>query len=112
MESLPGHNWRENMFSGEHHQVADPVTPDADGVVWAACRSGSVTALWAEKANPGGEKRCFSCLVMVGSRATARRARRIADTGSQTPAAFLALNTAGPVVRATATRLHGLELEP
>jgi hypothetical protein len=111
MESLPGHSWREYLFSGEHHQVADPVRVDGSGMVWAACNAGGVAELWADEPDPDGETRCVTCLVRVGTRAAVRRSRHIADTGSQTPAAFLALRTDGPAVRAVATRLHVAEVE-
>lgn len=107
MESLPGHSWRKALFTGDHHQVPEPMPPaDTDtGLVWAACMSGQPPDLWAGESDADGEPRCVHCLVLVGGRATARRARHIAETKSQTPAAFLALDTRGPTVRATSTRL-------
>lgn len=110
MESLPGHSWRAYLFSGEHHQVREPVTADASGMVWAACSAGGVLDLWASEPDPDGELRCVHCLVRVGGRATVRRARRIADTQSQTAGAFRALNVDGPRIRATAVRTDLPEL--
>ncbi|MEV8439122.1 hypothetical protein AB0425_17245 [Actinosynnema sp. NPDC051121] len=105
MESLRGHSWRQYVATGEHHQVLDPPHVTDAGMVWAACGGGGVHDLWASEPDRDGEKRCVSCLVLVGALLTARRAHRITETQSQTPAAFQALNTDGPATRAFSTRL-------
>jgi hypothetical protein len=112
MESMPDHSWRRYEETGEHHQVAGLPESDAGGVVWAACGGGGPADLWATEPDPDSTPRCAGCLVLVGEQAADRRERRIADTGSQTRGAFLALSVDGPTVPADSVRLDRPDLRP